>query len=159
MPLSDSDRQTIAEARLIAGADTRDQQLSALSALQSPTLARENVATIAQSSIHAALLGQAQSVCHELADRCENLGAEVEAARADAETWAVWWVDLDSCKAREIMQAARQDARETALRLSEDAPEGEGYVALPIGGLPFDLAEDDLCASINRGTSDLKATR
>lgn len=157
MPLSKSTQATIAEARLIAGADTRDRLISALSALRSPTMAHANPATIEQSTLHAAALGQAQAICRELANQCEILGNQLDEARADSEPWAVWWVNTETGKSHTVEHAPRQTAREMALRMNQTAGADSGFVALPLGGLPADMTDEDLAASIERGTSDLAA--
>jgi hypothetical protein len=164
--LSETDRIEIITARTLARADTRGELIDALALADSPTLAGIDPVTADIGTLHAAALGQLSAAADYLAGLAERLGAMVNAAEAAGVTitggeiiagerspvlvevpppgpatlWAIWRVDENIGMSREICHLPREQAEHTASQLSADrSPRGIHYMAMPLGGCPFDL--------------------
>lgn len=148
--LSESNRITIIEARTLARADSRSEVIDALSLCESPSVVGrtpEELAEVRLSELHSAAFGTLSAIVEELADTLEQLAAEVDKAQAPAprpstDVWAVWRVDENRGNAREVGQQYRELAGQTAAQLNSDPrPAGVHFMALPLGGSPWDIPD------------------
>jgi|SRR5215469_17698570 len=145
--LSNTDRDIIAWAYQFYAACTRDQMIEAFTA-DNPE--PDTVAYFAAEPdrLNAALLGRAQARIRYLADLAETLADHLDKRQAGDDgpglPWAVWRVDENAGRAREVGQMPREMAKIVAAQLNEDTrPPGVHFDALPLGGSPFDATGSD----------------
>lgn len=139
--LTESDRITLTEARTLANADGRAALIDALAVCESPTLATLGP-DMEQSTAYAAALGCAQGLLTELAAKVEGLAAQLDAQDRPAPVWAVWRVDEGTGMAREVGHLGREQAEAMAAQLNQDRKRPIHFMALPLGGEPFDTADE-----------------
>jgi hypothetical protein len=159
--LSETDRITIIEARMLARADSRAEYMDALMICESPTMAAfAGDPGMEQATLYAAALGTLSGLAVHLCEIAERLAAELDRRGCEhrcttgrdcggcgcqgcgySATWALWRVDELADRATEYEHMPRSKAIAEAAKLNQGPASGVHYVALPLGGLPSDAIE------------------